>query len=110
MGIDIDHESHKLHNTIEDLFRRCPRSNTVASSIATSSKSRELHPRRPPPSLNIVIHIVGSRGDVQPFVALGKTLKAKGHRVRLATHGTFQKFVEENGLEFFCIGGDPGKF
>ena len=65
---------------------------------------------RPPPPLNIVIHVVGSRGDVQPFVALGQELKNKyGHRVRLATHGTFKKFVEENGLEFFEIGGDPAE-
>ena len=64
----------------------------------------------PPPSLNVVIHVVGSRGDVQPFVALGKTLKARyGHRVRLATHPTFRTFVEENGLEFFSIGGDPAE-
>lgn len=32
-----------------------------------------------------------------------------GHRIRLATHGTFKKFVEENGLEFFEIGGDPAE-
>lgn len=64
----------------------------------------------PPPLLNVVIHVVGSRGDVQPFVALGKTLKATyGHRVRVATHPTFQSFVEENGLEFFSIGGDPAE-
>ncbi|ORY57798.1 uncharacterized protein BCR38DRAFT_461077 [Pseudomassariella vexata] len=64
----------------------------------------------PPPKLNVVIQIVGSRGDVQPFVALGLVLKnTYGHRVRIATHGTFQKFVEENGLEFFCIGGDPAE-
>lgn len=25
----------------------------------------------------------------------------------MATHGVFQKFVEQNGLEFFNIGGDP---
>ncbi|KAE9377675.1 glycosyltransferase family 1 protein [Stipitochalara longipes BDJ] len=63
-----------------------------------------------PPPLNIVIHVVGSRGDVQPFVALGIELKNKyNHRVRLATHGTFKKFVEENGLEFFNIGGDPAE-
>ncbi|KUJ21408.1 UDP-Glycosyltransferase/glycogen phosphorylase [Mollisia scopiformis] len=63
-----------------------------------------------PPPLNIVIHVVGSRGDVQPFVALGRVLKNDyGHRVRLATHGTFKKFVEENGLEFFDIGGDPAE-
>ncbi|KAH8899439.1 UDP-Glycosyltransferase/glycogen phosphorylase [Thozetella sp. PMI_491] len=64
----------------------------------------------PPPQLNVVIQIVGSRGDVQPFVALGQVLKdTYGHRVRLATHATFQKFVEENGLEFFSIGGDPAE-
>jgi UDP:flavonoid glycosyltransferase YjiC (YdhE family) len=62
----------------------------------------------PPPPMNVVIQIVGSRGDVQPFVALGKNLKEKyGHRIRLATHSVFKQFVEENGLEFFNIGGDP---
>jgi UDP:flavonoid glycosyltransferase YjiC (YdhE family) len=58
--------------------------------------------------MNVVIQIVGSRGDVQPFIALGLVLKQKyGHRVRLATHAVFKQFVEENGLEFFNIGGDP---
>jgi hypothetical protein len=64
----------------------------------------------PPPRLNVVIQIVGSRGDVQPFVALGKVLKETyGHRVRIATHVTFRSFVEEQGLDFFNIGGDPAE-
>ncbi|KAJ4066652.1 hypothetical protein NW756_010163 [Fusarium oxysporum] len=63
-----------------------------------------------PPQLNVVIQVVGSRGDVQPFVALGKVLKdTYGHRVRLATHPNFKNFVLENGLEFFSIGGDPSQ-
>ncbi|KAK4626648.1 Sterol 3-beta-glucosyltransferase UGT80A2 [Fulvia fulva] len=62
----------------------------------------------PPPPMNVVIQVVGSRGDVQPFVALGKILKDRyGHRVRLATHPNFKDFITENGLEFFSIGGDP---
>ncbi|EMD87038.1 glycosyltransferase family 1 protein [Bipolaris maydis ATCC 48331] len=66
--------------------------------------------QQPPPPLNLVIQVVGSRGDVQPFVALGKVLKETyGHRVRLATHPTFKDFVAENGLEFFSIGGDPAE-
>ncbi|KAG5914012.1 hypothetical protein E4U61_006198 [Claviceps capensis] len=67
--------------------------------------------RQPPlPVLNVVIQIVGSRGDVQPFLALGKVLKETyGHRIRIATHATFKSFVEENGLEFFNIGGDPAE-
>nr|POF17089.1 isoform 2 of sterol 3-beta-glucosyltransferase ugt80a2 [Quercus suber] len=62
----------------------------------------------PPPPMNVVVQVVGSRGDVQPFIALGKVLKdTYGHRVRLATHPNFREFVTENGLEFFSIGGDP---
>ncbi|MCJ1462396.1 hypothetical protein MMC07_000997 [Pseudocyphellaria aurata] len=60
------------------------------------------------PSLNVVMHVVGTRADVQPFVALGQVLKKTyGHRVRLATHTTLKVWVEDNGLEFFNIGGDP---
>ena len=57
--------------------------------------------------LNIVIHVVGSRGDVQPFLALGNELQQHGHRVRIATHDVFADFVEKAGLEFYPIGGDP---
>lgn len=59
--------------------------------------------------LNVVIHIVGSRGDVQPFVALGNELQRTGHRVRLATHAVFKQFVQDAGLEFYPIGGDPAE-
>ncbi|KAK4118847.1 glycosyltransferase family 1 protein [Parathielavia appendiculata] len=59
--------------------------------------------------LNIVIQVVGSRGDVQPFVALGMELRRHGHRVRLATHDTFCDFVRSSGLEFFPVGGDPAE-
>ncbi|KAJ3189580.1 hypothetical protein HK101_008894 [Irineochytrium annulatum] len=61
------------------------------------------------PALTIVIMIVGSRGDVQPFVALGKELQKYGHRVRLATHANFRGFVTENGLEFYPLAGDPNE-
>jgi UDP:flavonoid glycosyltransferase YjiC (YdhE family) len=61
----------------------------------------------PIPKLNIVIQIVGTRGDVQPFIALGHSLQKFGHRVRLATHPVFKKFVEGQKLEFFSISGDP---
>lgn len=64
----------------------------------------------PPPPMNIVIHVVGSRGDVQPFLALAMVLRdTYNHRVRLATHPVFKDFIEENGIEFFSIGGDPSE-
>jgi UDP:flavonoid glycosyltransferase YjiC (YdhE family) len=63
------------------------------------------------PRMNIAILITGSRGDVQPFVALGNVLQKApyNHRVRICTHPNFKGFVEENNLEFFSIGGDPEK-
>lgn len=57
--------------------------------------------------LNIVIQVVGSRGDVQPFIALGNELQKSGHRVRLATHAVFEQFVTDANLDFYPIGGDP---
>lgn len=76
-------------------------------------------PSTPPPpytesvapgfKLNVVIQVVGSRGDVQPFIALGNELQKYGHRVRLATHNVFDSFVRESGLEFYPIGGDPAE-
>ncbi|KAF6843733.1 UDP-glucose,sterol transferase [Colletotrichum musicola] len=63
--------------------------------------------REDPIKLNVLIQVVGSRGDVQPFVALGAELKRRGHRVRLATHDIFEKFVRDAGLEHYGVGGDP---
>ncbi|KAJ0052744.1 hypothetical protein Pint_01591 [Pistacia integerrima] len=59
------------------------------------------------PPLQIVMLIVGTRGDVQPFIAIGKRLQDYGHRVRLATHSNFKDFVLTAGLEFYPLGGDP---
>ncbi|KAL9109293.1 MAG: hypothetical protein Q9227_006048 [Pyrenula ochraceoflavens] len=63
------------------------------------------------PKLNIVIMVIGSRGDVQPFLKIGRILKEKhGHRIRIATHPAFKNFVEKDSdLEFFSVGGDPSE-
>lgn len=59
--------------------------------------------------MNIAIHIVGSRGDVQPFIPIAQLLKKSpyNHRVRICTHPVFKDFVESQGVEFFSIGGNP---
>lgn len=77
-----------------------------AESIASS-----LHTTATRPKLNIVIMIIGSRGDIQPFLEIGRILRHDyGHRVRIATHPTFREFVEkETDLEFFSVGGDPSE-
>ena len=65
---------------------------------------------RPVPKLNIVVMVLGSRGDIQPFLKVGQILREHGHRVRIASHPAFRDFVErDTGLEFFSVGGDPAE-
>ncbi|MDL1909375.1 glycosyltransferase family 1 protein [Chloroflexi bacterium CFX6] len=47
----------------------------------------------------------GSRGDVQPYVALGKGLKQARHTVRVLANKDYQDLITEHGLEFFDMGG-----
>jgi sterol 3beta-glucosyltransferase len=57
--------------------------------------------------VRIAIITIGSRGDVQPFIALGQGLIKAGHTIRLATHQDFEVFVKSHGLEFCPIRGNP---
>ena len=53
---------------------------------------------------------MGSRGGVAPFIAIARKLVDYGHRVRLATHATFQSWVEREAdgtFEFFPLAGEP---
>jgi sterol 3beta-glucosyltransferase len=50
--------------------------------------------------MHVTMLTVGSRGDVQPFVAFGVGLQDAGHRVRICTHPRFRALVEGQGLEF----------
>jgi sterol 3beta-glucosyltransferase len=57
--------------------------------------------------MRIGIITIGSRGDVQPYIALGTAFKRAGYEVRVLTHGTFADAVREEGLEFADLGVDP---
>ncbi len=56
--------------------------------------------------MKIAIVAMGSRGDVQPYVALGKALKAAGHEVRLVTHENFETLVTSHELTFCAMPGN----
>nr|GMC91263.1 sterol 3-beta-glucosyltransferase UGT80A2-like [Ipomoea batatas] len=80
---------------------------TIVYSGATGEVTSDTTDIQDLPPLEIVMLIVGTRGDVQPFVAIGKKLQDYGHRVRLATHSPSKEFVLGAGLEFYPLGGDP---
>jgi len=48
----------------------------------------------------IVLTTIGTRGDVQPYMALALGLKRAGYRVKLAAPTNFQGWIEGAGLEF----------
>lgn len=47
-----------------------------------------------PEPMRITCLTIGSRGDVQPYIALCKGLQAEGHTTRIATHGEYKDWVE----------------
>jgi sterol 3beta-glucosyltransferase len=63
----------------------------------------------PTEPLRVTCLTIGSRGDVQPYIALCKGLMAEGHKVKIATHGEFKDWIEGHGIEFGLVGGDPAE-
>src|SRR3712207_6455783 len=57
--------------------------------------------------MRVTITTGGSRGEAQPYVALGLGLKAAGHEVRISAQAAYQQFVHDRGLGFHPISGDP---
>jgi len=57
--------------------------------------------------VHITLFTIGSRGDVEPYIALGQGLRRAGHQVRVCTHERYEPEIREAGLEFSGAGGDP---
>ena len=64
---------------------------------------------KPNESLRITCLTIGSRGDVQPYIALCKGLLAEGHKPKIATHAEFEPWVRKHGIEFASVEGDPAE-
>jgi UDP:flavonoid glycosyltransferase YjiC (YdhE family) len=50
--------------------------------------------------MRVTIAAIGTRGDVQPMIALGKGLKAAGHDVAMIAGSNFGPWVSGHGLRF----------
>jgi UDP:flavonoid glycosyltransferase YjiC (YdhE family) len=97
LKIDFDHSAR--------CFSHAPPWLAARTSELTAAPARPTETPRVPP-LSIVVMVVGSRGDIQPFIPIGRRL-AERHRVRIATHREFRPMVEKAGLEFYPLGGNP---
>jgi UDP:flavonoid glycosyltransferase YjiC (YdhE family) len=53
--------------------------------------------------MKITINAFGTRGDVQPYVALGLGLMRAGHQVRFTTHRIFEEFVRGHGFDYYPL-------
>lgn len=62
---------------------------------------------RPSSSFNFTLLTIGSRGDVQPYIALAKGLLAEGHNVTIATHKEFEEWILKHNINFKEIAGNP---
>lgn len=61
--------------------------------------------------MNITILTQGSRGDVQPYIALGVGLKNAGYHVCMPAPEIFRRLISDAGLEFIPSHGfDPQEF
>lgn len=60
--------------------------------------------------MRISILTVGTRGDVQPYVALGTALRSAGNAVKLATVKRYEPLVKAYGLDFGLLEDSPISF
>ena len=56
--------------------------------------------------MRITILALGTRGDVEPYLALGLGLQASGYRVCLATPTNFEPVIRRHGLDYMPLGID----
>jgi sterol 3beta-glucosyltransferase len=56
--------------------------------------------------MNVFIATIGTRGDVQPYVALGEGLRRAGHAVTVCTSTRYASLVTERGLSYGRLSDD----
>lgn len=58
-------------------------------------------------AMRITVNTFGTRGDIQPYIALGRGLQQVGHAVLVVTHRIFASYVEAYGLDCHPLDLDP---
>ena len=86
---------------LQQVLKRLERVPTKPASVESIPGAKDVMP------LHFVIFLTGSRGDVQPYIALGSKMRTMGHRITIAAHKCFRDPVTEEGLQFYPMPGDP---
>ena len=60
--------------------------------------------------MRILVLTVGTRGDVQPYVALAVGLKEAGHEVQICTCQIFEDFIRSHGIDYAPLNNDIRDF
>ena len=60
--------------------------------------------------MRILFSTIGSRGDVQPVVALASYMKGLGHEVRVCVPPDFREWIESLGISVTPIGPEVRRF
>jgi sterol 3beta-glucosyltransferase len=94
----------KLPETVETIY-----SAEEAPPILFDDPRASVINFKPTASLRITCLTIGSRGDVQPYIALCKGLLKEGHKPKIATHAEFGPWVIKHGIAFEAIDGDPAE-
>lgn len=54
--------------------------------------------------MHVIITAIGSAGDVHPFIGIGRTLAARGHRITFCASAAFAPVIERCGFKFLPLG------
>ena len=90
-------ERTKMRNIVHEDFPKLPKVINLPSSMLPNVAHR-----------HFVCLTIGSRGDVQPYIALARGLQRAGHKVTIVTHEEYKDWVTGWGIEHRTAGGDPG--
>lgn len=88
-------------SSLDDWEARPPPESESLPAVMFTSTSSTFLSFKPNKPLRFTCLTIGSRGDVQPYIALCKGLKADGHHVRIATHIEYKDWIE--GVSAFYL-------
>jgi sterol 3beta-glucosyltransferase len=92
---EMDQVAMRIEEDLDESTPMSPKSSIppVSPSPMFGSTTSTFLEFKPEP-MRITCLTIGSRGDVQPYIALCKGLQAEGHHARIASHGEYKDWVE----------------